>query len=218
MRSLSVEESRNVDWVAKAQGHIPGIVLMENAGRGIAECLLKRKPTGTVVICCGWGNNGGDGLVIARHLDGAGIDVHVILFANPKELSGDAYLNYAMVAHSGIELSLYRSMEEEYFLEILDGAEWVIDALVGTGQTGVLRAPFEQAVRHINRAGKKILAVDVPSGMNADTGQPTDPTIRATLTVTMVTRKKGYDSAKARDYLGEVEVVGIGLPRKWQPS
>ena len=89
MRYLSAEESRNVDWLAKSQGHIMGIVLMENAGRGIAEILLAENPKGKVVICCGRGNNGGDGFVIARHLNAAGVDVQVLLFADPKELMGD---------------------------------------------------------------------------------------------------------------------------------
>lgn len=217
MKSLSVEQSRQIDWVAKDQGHIPGIVLMENAGRGITECLLRHKPK-SVLVCCGRGNNGGDGFVIARHLDQAGIPVRVILFANPGDLLGDAYMNYSMVYHSDIPFDVFQKIGEQGFQKQLEEVEWVVDALVGTGQKGALRAPFDMAARLINQSGKKVLAVDIPSGMDADTGEITEPTIKANLTVTMVTSKNGFSNPKAKANLGELEIVGIGLPRCWQPS
>ena len=217
MKSLSVEQSRQIDWIAKDQGHIPGIVLMENAGRGITECLLKRKPK-SVLVCCGRGNNGGDGFVIARHLDQAGIPVRVILFANPRDLLGDAFLNYSMIYHSDIPLDLFPKVGEEGFRKQLEEVDWVVDALVGTGQKGSLRPPFDMAAKMINQSGKKVLAVDIPSGMDADTGEITEPTIKANLTVTMVTPKCGFSNPKAKANLGELEIVGIGLPRCWQPS
>ena len=214
MRYLSAEESRNVDWVAKSQGHIMGIVLMENAGRGIAEILLAENPKGKVVICCGRGNNGGDGFVIARHLNAAGIDVQVLLFADPKELMGDACMNHAIIAHSDIPMKVLTSPSVEDLKSIFKDVVWVVDALVGTGQKGVLRSPFDIVVRQINESGVKVLAVDLPSGLDADTGIASDPTIKATITATMVTPKIGFQNPEAQSYLGKLIVVGIGLP-KW---
>ena len=214
MRYLSAEESRNVDWVAKSQGHIMGIVLMENAGRGIAEILLAENPKGKVVICCGRGNNGGDGFVIARHLNAAGVDVQVLLFTDPKELVGDACMNHAIIAHSDIPMKVLISPSAEDLKSIFNDAVLVVDALVGTGQKGILRSPFDIIVRQINESGVKVLAVDLPSGLDADTGIASDPTIKATITATMVTPKTGFQNPEAQAYFGKLMVVGIGLP-KW---
>ena len=213
MRYLSAEESRNVDWLAKSQGHIMGIVLMENAGRGIAEILLAEKPKGKVVICCGRGNNGGDGFVIARHLNAAGIDVQVLLFTDPKKLMGDACMNHAIIAHSDIPMKVLISPSAEDLKSIFKDAVWVVDALVGTGQKGSLRTPLDLVVRQINESGVKVLAVDLPSGLDADTGIASDPTIKATITATMVTLKTGFQNPEAQTYLGKLVVVGIGLPK-----
>lgn len=214
MRYLSAEESRNVDWLAKSQGHIPGILLMENAGRGIADILLAEKPKGKVVICCGRGNNGGDGFVIARHLNAAGVDVQVLLFADPKELMGDACINHAIITHSDIPLKVLISPSADDLKSVFKEAEWIVDALVGTGQKGALRTPFDIVVRRIDESGAKVLAVDLPSGLDADTGIANDPTIKATITATMVAPKKGFQNPEAQAYLGKLKVVGIGLP-KW---
>ena len=217
MRYLSAEESRNVDWVAKSQGHIMGIVLMENAGRGIAEILLAENPKGKVVICCGRGNNGGDGFVIARHLNAAGVDVQVLLFADPKKLMGDACMNHAIIAHSDIPMKVLISPSAEDLKSIFKNAVWVVDALVGTGQKGILRSPFDIVVRQINESGVKVLAVDLPSGLDADTGIASDPTIKATITATMVTPKTGFQNPEAQSYLGKLMVVAIGLPKCFMP-
>ena len=214
MRYLSAEESRNVDWLAKSQGHILGIILMENAGRGIADILLAENPKGKVVICCGRGNNGGDGFVIARHLNAAGVDVQVLLFANPKELVGDACMNYVIIAHSNIPMKVFIPPNAEDLKSIFKNADWVVDALVGTGQKGALRTPFDSVVRQINESGVKVLAVDLPSGLDADTGVASDPTIKATITATMIAPKIGFQNPEAYPFLGKVEVIGIGLP-KW---
>lgn len=214
MRHLSAEESRNVDWLAKSQGHIMGIILMENAGRGIADILLEENPKGKVVVCCGRGNNGGDGFVIARHLNAAGVDVTVLLFANPKELMGDACMNHAIIAHSDIPMKVLTSPSAEDLKNIFKDAGWIVDALVGTGQKGALRHPFDVVARQINESGAKVLAVDLPSGLDADTGIASDPTIKATITATMVAPKTGFQNPEAQVYLGKLMVVAIGLP-KW---
>jgi len=212
-----VEESRNVDWLAKSQGHMSGIILMENAGRGIAEALIALKPSGKVIICCGGGNNGGDGFVIARHLNAAHIDVQVLLFTDPRKIMGDANLNYAIVAHSDIPFEVLIPFDDFKLKTYLDQSDWIIDALVGTGQKGALRMPFDAVVRQINNAGKKVLAVDLPSGLDADTGIANDPTVKAKITATMVAPKTGFQNPEAHPFLGKLEVIDIGLPLWLKP-
>lgn len=213
---LSCAQLRELDRQATLVYGIPGPVLMENAGRGAAECLLRLGIGGKVVICCGKGNNGGDGLVIARHLDAMGVAVEVIL-AGPKEkLSPDASLQYHIVDKSGIPMRFASDDELTglWLAERLANADWIVDALFGTGLTGPLRSPFDSAVKTINTAPGRRFAIDIPSGLDGDTGAPLGQTIRATHTVTFVAQKTGFAQAGARAWLGDVTVVPIGLPRR----
>lgn len=207
---LSRDQVRELDRRALDEYGVPGVVLMENAGRGAAEVLLRLGARGPVVVCCGKGNNGGDGFVIARHLDNHGVAVRVLLFAPPESLAGDAALNYQIVARSGLPLAVRAGaagMETE-----LAAAEWVVDALFGTGLTGPLRAPFDRIVAAVNTSGLPVLALDLPSGLDADTGRPLGPTVRATHTVTFAAEKKGFASPESRAWTGEVHVADIGVP------
>lgn len=217
MRYLSVKESRQIDWLAKSQGHIPGLILMENAGRGVAEILLEKKIPGKVVICCGGGNNGGDGFVIARHLDGAGIKVEVLLFCKPGNLAGDAAVQFAAVSHATIPVTVMDDAKIDTLESYFTGAAWLVDALVGSGQSGALRSPINRVVEKMNASGLPILAVDIPSGLDGDSGQPFNPTVRAAITATMVTGKIGFQNPAAGPFLGEVRVVGIGLTASFLP-
>jgi NAD(P)H-hydrate epimerase len=213
---LSREEVRAVDQRAIEQLGVPGVVLMENAGRGAAELLMALGVRGPVVICCGRGNNGGDGFVIARHLDNALVAVRVLLFASPQELQGDAAINYAILARSGVPIAVRTEnpVDTAQLSQELAAAEWVVDALFGTGLTGPVRPPFDQIIAAINAAPAKVLAVDIPSGLDCDTGEPLGPTIRAHHTATFVGSKKGFTNPAAREWLGRVHVLGIGAPRK----
>jgi NAD(P)H-hydrate epimerase len=171
---------------------------------------------GKVFICCGKGNNGGDGLVIARHLDAANIGVEIILTAPPDQLSPEAALQHHIVHQAGIPTQIATSAEltGAWFAERLASADWIVDALFGTGLTGPLRPPFDQAVKTINAAAAKRLAVDIPSGLDGDSGLPLGETIRATHTVTFVALKAGFAKPAAKAWLGDVTVVPIGLPRR----
>jgi NAD(P)H-hydrate epimerase len=212
-RGLTREQVREVDRRAIEDYGLPGLVLMENAGRGAAELLLSRGKLGPVVICCGKGNNGGDGLVMARHLDLAGCDVHVLLACDPTEFSGDARINYEIVRRSGIRLT-EASRNPPAVAEALHAADWIVDALLGTGAAGEVRGPYASVIEQINGAERRVLAVDLPSGLDCDTGRPLGPCVRATLTATFVARKVGFDLPEAAVYLGEVHVIGIGAPAK----
>jgi NAD(P)H-hydrate epimerase len=210
---LSRDESRLLDRRAQEEFGVPGIVLMENAGRGSVGVLLRLARPKHVAICCGKGNNGGDGFVIARQLDNAGVAVHVLLFALSADLKGDAATNCAIVKRSGIALTECSSPDMDRVRRELTDADWVVDALFGTGLTGAIGAPLDAVIDAINQSGRSVLAIDIPSGLDCDTGLPLGPTVRATHTVTFVAIKKGFAESNAREWTGEVHVVDIGLPR-----
>jgi NAD(P)H-hydrate epimerase len=207
---LTRAQVRDIDRRALADYGVPGVVLMENAGRGAADWLQSLGVAGPVVVACGKGNNGGDGFVLARHLDNAGVAVRVLLFARPEDLTGDAAINYQIVVKSGLDLRINPGAVAAE----LAGAEWIVDALFGTGLSGPPRPPFDAIVAAINACGAKVLAVDIPSGLDCDNGQPLGPTVRATHTATFVAMKKGCAAPTAREWLGEVRVIDIGAPRR----
>jgi len=212
---LSRQEVRNVDRRAIEEYGLPGIVLMENAGRGAAELLLQCGIKGRVVICAGRGNNGGDGFVIARHLDIRGIEVRVLLFGDPATLSGDAAINYRVLSAAGLAGRVFSNTPPpEELAEELAPADWIVDALLGTGTQGTLREPYPLIIDAINAADRRVLAVDLPSGLDCDSGRPIGPCVRAEQTATFVARKSGFEEPTARDYLGEVHVIDIGVPRQ----
>ncbi len=221
MFTLSRDEVRELDRRAINEFGVPGVVLMENAGRGCAELLMRlnpeRKP---VVILCGPGNNGGDGFVIARHLDNAGWPVDVRLFAKNNGLSGDAALNFEIVTDSDIQFTqndpAYFSDPVLYgqFLDLsFNRAVWIVDALFGSGLSRLLAAPFDELVAIVNASGKPVLAIDIPSGLDCDTGEPLGPTVKATHTATFVAHKRGFLNPASQAWTGKLHVIDIGAPR-----
>jgi NAD(P)H-hydrate epimerase len=213
---LSRDEARALDRRAMDEWGIPGVVLMENAGRGCAEWLLRLGVQGRAVVCCGKGNNGGDGFVIARHLDNAGVSVTVHLFADPGELTADAAVNHRILTHGGTPLTAYPhgDANEAQLRRELAGADWIVDALFGSGLTGALRSPFDGIVRAINESSARIFAVDIPSGLDCDTGLPLGATVRAHHTGTIAAVKKGFVRPEAQPWLGQVHVIDMGVPRR----
>ncbi|MFM9963012.1 MAG: NAD(P)H-hydrate epimerase [Planctomycetaceae bacterium] len=222
LNSLTRESVRSVDRRAIVELGMTGLVLMENAGRGAAERLIQLGITGTVIVCAGKGNNGGDGFVIARHLELSGCDVRVLLFANPSELSGDAAANWRILeAAETPRVVLGRQPPLSDIDHALSHAEWIVDALLGTGSVGELREPYRTAITAINRSARKVFAVDLPSGLDCDTGRPIETLadgtalcVRAAHTVTFVARKRGFEHPASTPWTGEVHVVGIGIPKR----
>lgn len=213
--SLSRDEVRHIDRRAIDEFHLPGIVLMENAGRGCAELLLGIGVAGRVTICCGKGNNGGDGYVIARHLENAGIEVSVLIFASAEEITGDASANLAVLQAAGTPLRFFSDAPRPDELDqLLSGARWIVDALLGTGFRGEVREPLRAVIDAINRTGSKVLAVDLPSGLDCDTGLASESCVRATHTATFVAPKQGFEHPSALELTGEIHVVDIGVPRR----
>ncbi len=213
--ALTREQSRRVDRLAVDEFGFCSLVLMENAGRGVADILCQLGVAGPVVICCGKGNNAGDGFVIARHLDLRGYAVRVLMWTRPEELTGDAATNFGILSKTDVPIESFGAAHDEQRLaERLDGAAWIVDGLLGTGARGEPRPPLDAVIDQLNAAGVPILAIDLPSGLDCDSGQPAQHTIRAAETCTFVTPKTGFSAPAAAPYLGRLHVLDIGVPRK----
>lgn len=214
---LSRDQVRELDRRAIQEYGVPGVVLMENAGRGVAELFLELDPERRrVLILCGPGNNGGDGFVIARHLQNHGFEVDVLLFGSIDRLSPDAKVNGQIWQKSAPlwTVEVDRPLDAD-IRRVIDGAQgWIIDAIFGTGLTRALGSPFDEVVTLVNARNREVLAVDIPSGLDCDTGELLGPTIRATLTATFVALKKGFLNPNAASWLGQVHILDIGAPKK----
>ncbi len=218
-RGLTRSQVRDLDRRAIDAYGLPGVVLMENAGRGAAELLERLWPdSGPVAIACGRGNNGGDGFVIARHLELLGRTVRLLLAAEPEVIAGDAAVMLAVASRAGIPVVPLAAGDAAAWRGHLAGATVVVDALLGTGVAGPPRGAIATAIEAITawRADAPtggVLAVDIPSGLDCDTGTCSGACVRADATVTFVARKIGFDAPGADSLTGTVHVVGIGAPR-----
>lgn len=218
MLLATAEQMRRLDAAAADNYSIPSIVLMENAGRGAVECIVDEfgNPAGSKVsIFVGPGNNGGDGLVMARHLISSDCDVHIFMLVDPQRLSGDAQVNHAIVTRLGLPVHLCRDTEElaageKHFVD-----SWlIIDALFGTGLTRPVSGHFGVAIDIINRLPCHVMAVDIASGLDSDTGQPLGSSVRADLTATFGLAKPGHFVEPGRDATGELRIVDISIPKQ----
>ena len=221
MLTLTRDQARQLDRRAVDGFGMSSLVLMENAGRGVADWLRELNPNREpVTILCGPGNNGGDGFVIARHLDSHGwpVHVHVVAKSNPGEPT-DADANFDILYAAGIPFTQYNPEQigepqlQHLLRKLNQRPSWIVDALFGTGLSRALAEPFDAIVNEVNRLKLPTLAVDIPSGLDCDSGQPLGPTIRATHTATFAGLKKGFHNVEAKDYIGEVKVIDIGVPR-----
>ncbi len=217
-RVMSRDEVRRVDAWAIEEVGVPGVVLMENAGRSCAE-LVKEKlaQAGHRQVCvfCGTGNNGGDGYVIARHLLNAGVRVTVVLCGPRDRVRGDARINLDILerlGHAVEQLDPGAGDVRARVRALGARADLVVDALFGTGLRGALEGEYRALIEAVNGLGRPILAVDIPSGLDCDTGEPLGTAIRAAWTVTFVAVKKGFlASPGASSYTGELYVASIGV-------
>jgi hydroxyethylthiazole kinase-like uncharacterized protein yjeF len=199
------EQQRATDAWAIGDRGLPSLELMERAGAGLADAIAQRAPEGRVVVIAGKGNNGGDGLVVARLLRQAGREVDVLLLAPGEELGGDARVNFDR---------LPEPEARPFEAAALDGAAAVVDAILGTGFSGEPRDPARAAIAAINeRAGDAVIfACDVPSGVDASTGEITGDAVRAHATVTFHAAKPGLWISPGKSHAGQVTVIDIGIP------
>jgi NAD(P)H-hydrate epimerase len=203
---------RDVDaWAIGTLG-VPGVVLMENAGRGCCEIIiqeLKKRGGSKVCIFCGTGNNGGDGFVIARLLKNAGYNVNTVLCGSAAKIKGDALVNYNIANNIGIEIQELTQAEQ---VKTLAGScDLIVDAIFGTGLSGELKTEFAAIINAMNELKKPVIAVDIPSGLDCDNGTPLNTAIKAVATVTFVAAKKGFMNPCSIEYTGEVYIASIGI-------
>ncbi len=211
-RPLSREEVRCVDQIAIERWGVPGVLLMENAGRGIADAMCDLGIEGPVVVVCAKGNNGGDGFVIARHLHLRGYALRVLLTFDADELSGDAKINFDLLRRLPVPLQPTKTMTATELDKVCNEADWLVDAMLGTGAKGEPSEPLATTLNAMNGAAAKRLAVDVPTGLDAETGHAADATFRADHTCTLVAKKVGFLNPDATQYLGKIHTLDIGLP------
>ena len=217
---LTREEMRELDRKAIEEYKIPGIILMENAGRNVADEVLNMldDPQQTkVAILCGKGNNGGDGFVVTRHLHNHSIHVDVFLVAKISDIlkDGDAGTNLQILLNMKIPVKEILDIPSiNSILKELNGYNILVDALFGTGLSGDVREPFKTLIGGVNSLNKPIISVDIPSGLDCNTGKILGAAIKATKTVTFAVAKKGFYLNDGPSYTGKVIVSDIGIPKE----
>jgi NAD(P)H-hydrate epimerase len=222
---LSREQVRRIDRLAVEQLGIPGVVLMENAGINAAAAVLDQvcdslelHPTeAQVALLCGPGNNGGDGYVIARHLHIWGVPVHLYALRDPDALTGDAAVHAGICRQLHLPLTVLRDEAAVTLAQpAWAQADVLVDAMLGTGFTGPVRGITAAAIDAVNACRKPIVvAVDIPSGLDCDSGRVEGCAVKAALTITFIARKRGFDTAEAINHLGSVIEADIGIPLEW---
>ncbi len=220
MKILSADEMREVDRLTTARYGIPSVTLMEIAGLSVAEFIAQRWPKFAqqrVVVLCGKGNNGGDGFVVARHLLELGAKPEVYLFAAPEEMRGDAATNCKRWQDVSGALRLARNSGDLQDIKpVLEAADVIVDALLGTGTRGAVEGFYAEAIEAVNKrrgpVRSAVVAVDIPSGLAADTGEAMGACMNATFTVTFTAPKTGMILGTASDHTGQVVVRDIGSP------
>ncbi|UCG14067.1 MAG: NAD(P)H-hydrate dehydratase [Deltaproteobacteria bacterium] len=217
MRAVTAEEMAEMDRTAIEDVGIPGVVLMENAGRGATEIMWRYYPGldgKRVVVLAGGGNNGGDGFVIARHLWQQDVEVAVCCLKTFESYRGDAKINLEIIQKLGLFVEEFTDSSRLAALRRrAEDADLLVDAIFGTGLNAQVRGFFREVIDLVNSFRKPVLAVDLPSGLNASSGLPLGTCIQASVTATFGLPKVGQLVTPGCSYVGHLEVVDIGLPR-----
>ena len=204
---VSALQMRKIDKITSEKYGIVSLILMENAGKAVFEetvKTLKRLKNKTVSVVCGSGNNAGDGFVAARYLLNSGIKTKVILVNRPEHFKGDCKTNFEILKNIGVTVSRD--------LRALGRVGIVIDALLGTGLNGIIRRETAAAIASVNKSQAYKMSVDIPSGIDSDTGKVSGCAVRADKTVTLALHKAAYANKAARKYFGKTLVADIGIP------
>jgi NAD(P)H-hydrate epimerase len=216
MKILTAAEMREVDRLTTKRHGVPSLTLMENAGKSVADFIASRFPDfkrRPVVVLCGKGNNGGDGFVSARHLLKMGATVETYLVGDPREVKGDAATNLNRWKKAGGKFAVDRPGKPIVPAEFA-GDAIIIDALLGTGVRGAVEGRLAEVIAAVNRhkPGCDVVAVDIPSGLQADTGEIAGPVVVANYTITFTAPKPGLLLGASAEYVGELLVRKIGSP------
>ena len=218
MRLVTASEMREMDTMTINEAGIPGVVLMENAARSASKVFLNHfnPPDGSsIVILCGKGNNGGDGYVMARHLHEKGMDVSVMITGEKSSISGDALINLRIIEKLGLKISEITDDDTlQYASDIILRCSYIIDGLLGTGLNSPVRGIYKKLIENVNQSGKPVMSIDIPSGLNADTGSKMGTAVKAHLTVTFGFPKPGQLVYPGAELVGRLVNIDIGIPGK----
>ncbi len=209
---ITREYMQEIDSAAIKQLNIPGIVLMENASIGFMQYLPEEEDN--YLIMCGTGNNGGDGLAVARHLYNRKKNVAITIVGDMAKASADFLTNFKICQAMKIEMKNYENIS--LFENDMEKHNIIIDALLGTGLKGDVREPFYSIIDSINSSGKKVYSIDIPSGLCANKGVPLGISVKAAMTVTMHRIKIGLNIGK--EYTGVIKIASIGIPFDFTPK
>ncbi len=214
---LTRDQVRQFDQIAIERFGIHSLVLMENAARAATDILCQKTAKSSSVILCGPGNNGGDGLVMARHLHLRGWSCKVILLAEREQMTPDARSNFEILCKTRVPVVAGLSISTEAFRQQIGGFDWIIDAVVGTGAKPPLRSPHREFIQMANLQKAKRMAIDIPSGLECDSKlekQENGVVFNADLTVTFVAPKPVMQTTTGSSLCGETKVVDIGAPQE----
>ncbi len=201
------------DRKAEERYGIPSLILMENAGGWVAKKVMEMEEVFVVTVVAGPGNNGGDGIVAARHLQNHGLSVNLLLLTNPEKLRGDAKRNFEIAQRSALNIFVVESEKQwDELLPFVERADLVIDAIFGTGLKREVKGLFARAIDDINLLAPKILSVDLPSGVSSEDGSVMGTAVEADFTVTFEALKFGHIFPPGEGHCGDIEVVKIGIP------
>ncbi len=217
LKFVTSQKMKNIDRLATQRFGIPSLILMENAGRAVADEARKvlYNKSAPVFIFCGYGNNGGDGFVVARHLTNSGYKVKVFLIGSRKNMSADTKLNFNIMAKMKIKTKKITN-EKQINTALKDSKtpQLIVDAVFGIGIKGELNNFYCRLIKTINSMRSAVLSIDIPSGLDADRGVALPVAIVANKTVTMGLVKRGFLSSFAKRYLGRIIIADISLPKQ----
>lgn len=220
MKYLTVKEMQELDRKTIREYGIPALILMENAGRAVADeaiKMLQNTKNASVSILCGQGNNGGDGLVAARHLFNNGIKVKIFYLGDIKNAltksKRETKVNLNIILKMKIPIEEIKQLDLSDLIPHFKHSNLIIDAIFGIGLTRLIEGQLKHLIEAVNQLDVPVIAIDVPSGIDCDNGIPLDIAIHATKTVTFGAPKIGFDKRSAKKYLGRLVVADISVPR-----
>jgi len=216
MKIVTSQQMRNIDQTAMGKYNISGLVLMENAGLKVFNHLRNIYPDlkgMEVNIVAGSGNNGGDGFVVARHLHNCGVKVKVLLLSSFNKVMGDAKTNLIIIDKMGIEVIEITSANIDEMEKCIRESDIIVDAILGTGLKGAVTGIKADVIDLINRYAKEVIAIDIPSGLNADTGRVENTCVKAHATITLALPKIGLMIFPGVNYVGKLFIESISIPQ-----
>ncbi len=215
MKSTTAKRIQRLDDIATNRYGIPSVCLMENAGRLVAEEIIKycdRTGKSSICVVCGVGNNAGDGFVIARYLKESDLKVSVLHVGSAGDLKKDALINYTIFKKLGNKVDSFKKLNATH-AAVLKKADVIVDALFGVGLNREIGPPFKEVIEAINKAQGYVVSVDVPSGIDATTGIMYGIAVKAKKTVTFTLAKAGLLKGFGKKCAGTIKVVDIGIPK-----